>query len=145
MPFIRFRLTFVLTIFLFFTPAAAQEQAIALHWSLTTAGQTTEGQLADDDTHIYRLILAAGYLLSVTPERSQQTTAQYSLVLQDKHAATATDRERFALHQLDTEVIRLYRQQQKSALQQAAAQGRAAGALWHSPWYWAAFTLQGEW
>lgn len=178
MPFIRFRLTFVLTIFLFFIPAAAQEQAIAPHRSLTTAGQTSEDELVGDDTHSYRLILTAGeyarvelhadqarlrlelyadqqllavlseadapevkrldivaeratnYELRITPERSQQTTAQYRLTLQDKHAATAADRERFALHQLATEVVRLYRQQEKSALQQAAAQGREAAARW---------------
>jgi CHAT domain-containing protein len=70
------------------------------------------------------------YLLRVTPERSQQTTAQYRLTLQDKHPATAQDRERFGLHQLDTEVVRLYRQQEKSALQQAADKGREAGARW---------------
>ncbi|MFN7929583.1 MAG: tetratricopeptide repeat protein [Blastocatellia bacterium] len=73
---------------------------------------------------------ATTYLLRVTIERSQSTTAQYRLTLQDKHAATAVDRERFALHQLDTEIARLYQQRKTPALQQAAAKGREAGSRW---------------
>ncbi len=73
---------------------------------------------------------ATQYLIRVAPERSQTTTAKYQLMLVEKRAATAADRERFALHQLDWEVVSLYRQQEKSALQQAADKAREAAARW---------------
>lgn len=122
-----------------------------------TAGECARVELQADNAHLSLALLAAQdrliaalsdsdmpgrkwldvvaeeattYQLRVLPERSQQAAARYEITLRDKHAATAADRERFALHQLDWEVVTLYRQQEKSALQQAAAKGQEAGARW---------------
>ena len=87
-----------------------------------------------DSSDLKRLDIVAAkatkYFIRVAPECSQTTAAKYQLKLMEKRAAPAADRERFALHILDWEVVRLYRQQEKSALQQAATKGREAAVRW---------------
>ena len=55
------------------------------------------------------------YPIRVAPENSLTSAAKYQLTLKEKRTATPTNRERFALHRLDWEVVSLYRQQKKSA------------------------------
>ena len=64
------------------------------------------------------------------PTNSLTSAAKYQLTLKEKRTATPTNRERFALHRLDWEVVSLYRQQKKSALHQAAVKGRETAARW---------------
>ena len=73
---------------------------------------------------------AAQFFIRVAPERSQTSTAKYQLTFTDLRPATSVDRERFALHILDWEVVSLYRQQEKSALQQASDNACAAAIRW---------------
>ena len=75
---------------------------------------------------------ATQFFIRVAPERSQASTAKYQLSCAGKSTATSADRERFALHILDWEVVSLYRQQEKSALQQAADKARAAAVRWQA-------------
>ena len=70
------------------------------------------------------------YPIRVVPENSLTSAAKYQLTLKEKRTATPTNRERFALHRLDWEVVSLYRQQKKSALHQAAVKGRETAARW---------------
>jgi CHAT domain-containing protein/tetratricopeptide (TPR) repeat protein len=70
------------------------------------------------------------FFIRITPERSQTSAAKYHLTFAEKNTAISADRERYALHVLDWEVVSLYRQQEKSALQKAADKGRAAAARW---------------
>ncbi len=75
---------------------------------------------------------ATNYVIRVALEYDKAPTAKYQLTLVERRAATAQDRERFALHILDWEVVRLFRQQEKSALQQAIDKGREAAARWQA-------------
>ncbi len=70
---------------------------------------------------------ATHYFIRVAPENSLTSAAKYQLTLKEKRTATAADRERFALHILDWEVVSLYRQQEKSALPRKAAKLPRAG------------------
>ena len=72
------------------------------------------------------------FFIRVAPEKSQTSTAKYQLTFAEKSSASSADRERFALHILDWEVVRLYRQQEKSALQQAVDKARAAAIRWQA-------------
>ena len=73
---------------------------------------------------------ATNYVIKVTSEYDKALAAKYQLTLFDKHAATPQDRKRFSLHILDWEVVSLYRQQEKSALQQSAEKAHAAAFRW---------------
>ena len=83
-----------------------------------------------------RLHIAAArttnYRISIAQESGRPVTTPYRLALLEKRAATPADRERFALHILSWEVVSLYRQQEKSALYQAAAKAREVAARWQA-------------
>ncbi|MFN7945547.1 MAG: CHAT domain-containing tetratricopeptide repeat protein [Blastocatellia bacterium] len=72
------------------------------------------------------------YRISIAQESGRPVTTPYRLALLEKRAATPADRERFALHILSWEVVSLYRQQEKSALYQAAAKAREVAARWQA-------------